>query len=72
MKGRGLYAQILYFIASYIPSTSQLNTVYFEHSCMTCSGNEYTQQPVKINRDGYSSLIEIYILLNEILSRLSL
>jgi hypothetical protein len=26
----------------------------------------------KINRDGYSSLIEIYILLNEILSRLSL
>ena len=26
----------------------------------------------KINRDGYSSLIDVYILLNELLSRLSL
>jgi hypothetical protein len=34
-KGRGLYAQICYFIASHLPSTSQLNTVYFERECIT-------------------------------------
>ena len=59
-------------------------TVYFERECITCTGNKYMHNNLwqflfnligKINRDGYSSLhslIEIYILLNEILSRLSL
>jgi hypothetical protein len=57
--------KFLTLIASHLPSTSQLNAVYFERECITCTGNKYIHNNLwqflfnligKINRDSYSSL----------------